>query len=567
MANQKVENKSSQENQSKRVLFIFISLSLLIFAILYVFFSQEGFSKEQISASVKGPQQIKSGQPYLFEITIANNSSKSIEDVRIEIEPSSILKFEDLDEDRKVFEVESIGSKEEYTESISVVAQSVEEEAHIDVSAQYSPMGLNGRFSTSPERYKFFIGSFDADITIDAPPTAFVQEEISGVISITPNETLKQDNLQIEIQPPSSFEITSSAPSLNDRMSWDVSSFEEGETKEFSFRGYGTKTGDFVIDFKIGIKEETLALKPLSIVNHAISITDNPLIASIDAFNKEDFFVTSDELIDLTLNIANKGEEELNDIVIKMNLPDEILAVDSFYTDPIFKENGNTIEISHELVPQLSSIKSKKEIDIPFQVKSKDFSLLSFEEDEEHIFNVEVVASSENGIVRNEIERQILLKGDTNFEQKVLKDSDLLLGQGPLPPVVGRRTSYIIVWSLSNDINTLNDIKVEAKLPDNVEFSGEVALTNEDITYNEDENTVIWEVESMQQDNREVHLEVWLTPEEEHIGLRIPIVQSTIITYYNASIRESINERISSVSTALPDDESISIFEGIVEDR
>ncbi len=66
------------------------------------------------------------------------------------------------------------------------------------------------------------------------------------------------------------------------------------------------------------------------------------------------------------------------------------------------------------------------------------------------------------------------------------------VGIGPLPPMVGLPTSYLVTWVLQNSGGDLSDIQFSAELGDEIEWQGEAGLTGGNLVYDPQNNKVNW---------------------------------------------------------------------------
>lgn len=68
------------------------------------------------------------------------------------------------------------------------------------------------------------------------------------------------------------------------------------------------------------------------------------------------------------------------------------------------------------------------------------------------------------------------------------------VGIGPLPPMVGLPTSYLITWVLQNSGGDLSDVQFSAELGDGIDWQGEAGLTGGDLFYDSKNNKVNWRI-------------------------------------------------------------------------
>ena len=563
----KTHNKRRNSKIAK-TLTLAIFLGVLVVGTYILITSRAGFDEGQIQVDVVSfPEdaEIKIGQQSIFDIVVTNNSQTNIEDIRIAVWLSDSLVFTEQETlTRKVFEPEDIQSGGQFKESITVHPVSTEE-ASVTVRVQYTPQDRKLRYTTN-KTHDVVIGSLDAEIEVDLPESVFVDEEITGTISITPGSSLSQEDLLVRLKTPSDFEITSAKPEFQSKQtsSWELESTGPGLEQSFEFKGSSTRANSVDFEIEVG-RFEGLAFRALSVHKKTVEVSHTPLLTNIE-FLDGDNIGRSEDTISLSVSVSNRGDVDVEDLVVKIGIPETIVESGSFTSQYTNRVVAGKREIGHQQVPMLRSLAPSQEQSVEFSVRLRDFSLFTPSIEKQYEFTVEVSATADRRTITSEDTADLVIQGNTVLTQRVLRDSSLLNGQGPLPPEVDEDTSYIVVWELSNDINSLADTKVEASLPRWVDWRGVSVPSNEEIEYDPNGNTISWHVGSLESMQRLVHFEIWITPQDDHFDKRPTLMHSTVLTARNKATRNVVNQRIGSVTTALPDDPDISLQDSIVDD-
>ena len=579
--------KNTQSNSAKKIkkhpqiikaVVLVASACLLIVGAYFLIVSRGGFVQTQVQATILGPDQIDAGQTEQFEVVIKNTSDRSIEIgvVRVKLlsddDFSEALEFADDGTTEKKFEGAQVDPGGEFKEVVNVTSIQSEDRAKITVIADYSPQDLSVQFFANDSQ-DLVIGSLDADVSVSIPEIAFVGEQIKGSISITPHTSLEQDDLYMVLTTTGDFEIQQATPQFADRgrLRWSLDKFESESTQTFSFTGVSENATDVNISVEIG-RYEGLVFKPLSLHKHEITVSHIPLLVLVEP-KKSATTVTSQERVEFEAVVSNKGDTDLKNIVVDITLPTQVMQDDSFTLSNNEQNTyaaiyaGNAAQVSYESSEVLKTLAPGEEQPIEFSFQLKDFTTLTPAIDKQHTIEVEARGLANNGSsISNSYETEIVLEGTTKLVQQVVRNSSLLQGKGPIPPVVGQETSYIVVWELQNDINSIDTAKVEVIIPNYVRYKGVVRPANENVEYDQTQNIIRWNIGKFAESKRTVHFEVWVTPNQIQAGRQIPILDTTIFTAQNPATKKSIHDRFSSVSTASLDDNT-SLFEGIVENK
>lgn len=66
------------------------------------------------------------------------------------------------------------------------------------------------------------------------------------------------------------------------------------------------------------------------------------------------------------------------------------------------------------------------------------------------------------------------------------------VGAGLLPPQVGEKTQYLVVWSLPQSTGSFDQVAVKTTLPPQVKFGGETDIQEGSLTFDEESKTLTW---------------------------------------------------------------------------
>ena len=88
------------------------------------------------------------------------------------------------------------------------------------------------------------------------------------------------------------------------------------------------------------------------------------------------------------------------------------------------------------------------------------------------------------------------LNSDLSFAEKILyfDENNSPVGDGPLPPKVGEKTSVRVYWTLNNTLHDLDKVKVVFPLSPDTSFGGSVNVQAGTIYYDQAANQVVWDL-------------------------------------------------------------------------
>ncbi len=104
---------------------------------------------------------------------------------------------------------------------------------------------------------------------------------------------------------------------------------------------------------------------------------------------------------------------------------------------------------------------------------------------------------SETGVqesVAGTVEQKIKINSEVVFTPAAVHFIGPFQNTGPMPPQVGKETTYTIVWTAVNSSNHISRATVKAVLPLYVTWKGAHAPAGERITFNELSREVVWDM-------------------------------------------------------------------------
>jgi hypothetical protein len=239
---------------------------------------------------------------------------------------------------------------------------------------------------------------------------------------------------------------------------------EEGESKTFDLVfGSLNDKGEFGVQYKI---------------SREVRLSSAPLLFEVSSNGKSDFTGEPGEKLVFMLQYGNKSGVDIEDITITAELPGDIFDLKSLDPGPgYFNPNSQTIIWNKSFVPELSHLKKEESGTLNFSVSVKENFSLAFHK-----------GKGVSGVVKATIEagkvplslKGLSLRAERKVKVKLLTALKLFTkayyyegpfsNTGPIPPRVGEKTTYTILWQVTNTFNEVNDVRVEVPLGSAVVF-------------------------------------------------------------------------------------------------
>jgi hypothetical protein len=138
-----------------------------------------------------------------------------------------------------------------------------------------------------------------------------------------------------------------------------------------------------------------------------------------------------------------------------------------------------------------------------------------------------------------------------------------ITNSGPIPPKVGQDTTYTIHWIVGDVSNDISNATVEAVLPTGVTMTGTVYPENTNITYNERNNSIVWEIGNMSagtgtlSGSQEASFQIKVTPAPSQAGDMMSLLKPSVFKAKDLFTGEDLSANVDGKTTQLSEDSSL----------
>lgn len=535
----------------KRLILYLLAVLLVMFALasmagFFIFNRGQGASGDSIQLTISAPKTIASGEEIELEITYLNQDRVTIKDADLTIlypegfyftrsepaaqnEADTFWKFSEL--------ASGAGGK---VKIYGQVIGEIDATKTFLVSMSYTPANFSSVFEQKAA-HSLEITSSIVDLSLITPLRIVSGQETEIKIQITNNSELPLANLKVLATYPEGFDLKDADPEpLEDNQTWLVDELSKKKEKIITLNGvFQGNPGDVKeILVRLGLILENGEFR-LQREKSALVFLVKPelnLQLTVNGSNQE-LVIDLGDTLEYEINYKNASEVELKNIVLKAEFisPAEILDF-SKVTDP---QNGKieekTITWGTEEIPAFSSLVPQAAGSFSFSITTnstispqketdRNFSLDSFIkvsslEIEDTVGNFEKMSES------NQIKISINSKANLEAEGRYYSEEFEKLGSGPLPPEVGKTTTYRIFWYVSNLYNDIEDIEVTTTLPKDVFWTGRASSsTGNTLTFDPETRLVTWKINRLTANTgqlfpiAESSFEVSITPTTQQEG-------------------------------------------------
>lgn len=233
-----------------------------------------------------------------------------------------------------------------------------------------------------------------------------------------------------------------------------------------------------------------------------------------------------------------------------------------------FQSGDNSIVFDWKKNPKLQFLDAGEQGVVEFWIELKEEWEISGAQDKNPFIGTNIYLS--------QIQEETITKVNSKLvvSQKVFFQDEVFGNTGPIPPRGGESTTYTVFWQVKNFYNDVNDVKVKAKLPQNVELTGKIFPEDgsSKFTFDSESREIVWNVEELKMSQGvsgtpapNISFQISFIPSVNQRGQTPEIIGQAKISGQDLWTGENIESVAPVVNTTLPDDETITDAMGIVQ--
>lgn len=587
----KLANVSHFDIKKRRGLVFYATVTLLSASLLgaaaFAFFKyvyQKNTNSGSVELTVNGPKEINSGEEFSYEILYRNLNNVEINDIELKANyPKNFIFLASsvaASERNDLWRLGNLGAHR--SGRIEVRGKIVGQENEVNTmlaSMNYFPANFSSEFRKEAVLETVTKGT-GLEFTFAQQNSVLINEDTEISIKYKKNPENKLSNFRLSFANADNVVFATSTeqkegievikPGV-----WDFKELkEEDELKiKFKFKDKRTDSEELVLnlEYKEGDNYYKILEKkmPYEIIRNELNL--NMILNG----SRNDQGIDFGKTLNYSIVYANKGEEEMKDVVIMAVLNSEILNWSSLEDANKGKLVGNSIIWSKEEIPALSSLKKGDEgtVDFSIDVLSLEKARARVGQDKKY----EVQGYAQFSIGNKEMKESdntksniilAIVNSDLKLKEQVryFNDDNIAVGSGPIPPKVGETTGLKVDWKLTNNLHELNSLKVETVLPSGVEWDAKNRTTVGTISYDETSRKVTWDIGRLPMDVYEVLAEfnIKITPTESNRDKIMVLLSGTEVYAVDTVTNSEIKKTGGAKTTKLEDDDIADTEGGLI---
>lgn len=521
----------------------------------FFFFSptDKKFSGEGVDLAIDGPAQIKSGDQITYTVNYKNSEKVPLGTASLQLRLPKELTAVTLDPapvegSQNSWPIGSLSPGRGGSLTVKgIVLSPIGKQLDLQAILTYRPADFNSEFQKVSTRT---IGVADSvlDLTLTGPAKVMPGDKVDLDLSYINTSDSEFKNVRLKAAFPANFipESSDPAPSGTGNNEWIIDSVPA------NIQGHIKVTGSFASDAKgrietkaqIGFVDANDEFQTQKEASFSTDVVEGQLVVALILNGKTgDQPVSFGDTLHYALTYRNTGTVILEDVALTVALegqPDASKFVQ--WNGLNDKQEGlrdmNNITWAKKQVSALGRIGPEEEGTISFDLPAlaapvpdpnvKDYRVSSW---------VEAKIGKIDGAAVNRVTKTppfaavFLSDAKLAAEARYFNTDGIPVGAGPLPPVVGQGTTYRVNWQLTNSLHDLSDLKLSARLPDNVVWNGRSNVDAGDLKFDAANSKIIWTLNWLPTTIKtlKIDFDVSMTPTADQAGKVPTLIDASIL--------------------------------------
>ncbi|MFA6130991.1 MAG: hypothetical protein WC730_01890 [Patescibacteria group bacterium] len=529
------------------------------FFIYMRFFSFE--KEESFELTIETPEQIESGTSTTVTVHYKNPTTIPLATLSIEMRLPKGFLLEEMnpmptEEAEKVWDLGSLSAGESGTIVLSGLwLAEVPSSTPIQAFANYRPSNFNADFQDIETVYLTTTGSV-METTMTGPEETSPGEDVSYEMVLTNASDKMFGQTTVELEIPNGFYFESSDPEIAAGSSpvWTFENLLPGDEQIIAFTGsFATDVSGFqYFDFTTLVSTGTASL-----IQHNgqaytdVLTTDVTLTMAANGSTEKAVSQIGDE-VRVPIALENKSDDALAAVSLLVSAEADLnLPIDwasASLSDGLMTSQGISWDSA-----TIGGIAAGEKRMITITLPLKD----SIDESTSDIFTLLASAKINGTTIRSSpITVSLTTNATFSANARYFDESGTPVGSGPLPPVVGSKTSYQVGWALSNSLHALEMITIETTLPPDISWDDVTTATLGTVNFDEETRKITWKITelSVTTPEAEATFMISATPTSEDIGTFVKLLSQSTFKGTDANTNTILQTTTSSLTTDLTED-------------
>lgn len=452
----------------------------------------------------------------------------------------------------------------------------------------YEPANFSSTFRESAS-HSLLINRTIIEAEITAPVRIVSEQEFTYLLKFKNTSESNLEHVRIIARLPKDFSFLSSKPerSNKEKNQWDLETLQPNAESKIAITGSlsaaSGETREFA--FQIGFVEgETFTPQSESTAIVFVVKPELNLQLTLEG-SSHDSVIRLGDTLHYQITYENASDLQLQNVVLDMNLDANVplLDFDSLDDPKHGKVKDHTIVWDADNISEFKEVNPGDKGSFAFSITIKgtfapksDNDVNGKLESQARVQSLELKdagrAEFEGKSKSNTITSKLMTVVALQTQARYFGDEGEQLGVGPLPPEVGKTTTYRIFWYMTNTTNDVKDVVAQTTLPENVFYVGKGNVTaGSGLKFDPEARTLVWKINKVPSLTGELFsnvlasFEVSVTPTQTDVGSTLLLTGETSLTAKDVFTDEEARDTADRLTTDLSSDEQAAGKGAVVE--
>ena len=570
---------------SGAVIFLGVAAAFFIIAggitAFVLFMGGRSVSSDHVDISIEGPTTVAGGEGVPLLITIKNANPVAVTNASITLQyPDGTTEADD-----------TATSLAHYTESLGDIAAggsvrttaraaffgTENQKVTIPITVEYRTGNSNAVF-VKKTQYEFVISTSPVGVTVTTLSEVASGQSLTLSVLVRSNASASLENVAVRAEYPFGFSAKSSSPEPVSGLLFSLGTLAPGEEREIRVTGtlLGQDGENRVFRFTAGALRSALSKEfGISYTAHEMSVTiAKPFFTVALGLNRDDaptVVVREGEPIVGLLTWTNALATPILDGAILVALSGDALDASNVeVTNGFYRSLDKTIRFDRETVASLAQVKPGDTGNGSFTLVSKTGNAGSALRNPSMTLAISVSGRrvGENNVpetVSSTLIRTIKIQSTLSLAMRAVRSLGDFENTGPWPPEADKETTYTVMLSAHNTVNSVANTVAKMTLPSYVRFTGLMNPTGA-IAFNEATREVTWTLGDIAAGaSKEASFQVALLPSVSQKGTSPTLVSEATISGVDRFVQKQVSATASRVTSDPTGDPAYQTNSGIVK--
>lgn len=564
------------------VLLVLGAVFLATFAGFAVFTRTKGkFSEQGVKVELKLPAAVASGDEVSIEVSYLNSQPVALKSSELTVTYPEGFSVTDVEPgaNSPLKNGWSLGTVQAgFGGRVTIrglLVGPLESQRQFSAVLTYRPANFNSDFSAKAEATTT-ISSSIVSFELKGPSRAAAGKEVTLTAKVKNTADRELERVRVLYEPAEGFTLAKADPAGDDQnTNWLFDKLAAGEEKKIALTGsFDGKTSESrTVSLRLGLVDSQGTFTEQSTASLTVTLVNPELSIEVKVNGANETTAKLGETLTYTASYKNNSDFTLTNVVITGQFTGKLFdwgqAAGSPEANLKDAAQKGTVTWSKASVPALARLATGASGELTLTVPL--VSTIANQGKDDKNFSLSAVWQAKTATVKElggpvegtseTVTAKIVTTVRLATDARYYAEEGNVIGSGPLPPTVGKTTSYRVSWILSNTTSDLADVTVQTTLPETVFWTGKVKTASAGtLDFDPTSRIVSWRLNQVPAGTGIVtaqlnaEFEVSVTPKQTDLGLLMVLTDKTTLKGTDDFLKTAVSLEQPSLTTDLLND-------------